>query len=127
MKKDPFLYLDHIIESIEALEEYSENLSKDDLLNSLMIQDAICRRLEIIGEAANKLDDEFKENIRMSPGIKSWGCAICLSTNIFMSILIKYGTQFKKVSQNSKNRSWKCIDRQNTQPSFRKFTHCQTG
>jgi uncharacterized protein with HEPN domain len=61
MKKDPFLYLDHIIESIEALEKYSENLSKDDFLNSLLVQDAICRRLEIIGEAANKLDDEFKE------------------------------------------------------------------
>jgi uncharacterized protein with HEPN domain len=61
MKKDPFLYLDHIIESIEALEKHSANLSKEDFLNSLLIQDAICRRLEIIGEAANKLDDEFKE------------------------------------------------------------------
>lgn len=30
-------------------------------MNSILIQDAICRRLEIIGEAASKIDDEFKE------------------------------------------------------------------
>ena len=29
-------------------------------MKSLIIQDAVCRRLEIIGEAANKIDDEFK-------------------------------------------------------------------
>lgn len=60
MNKDPSLYLDHIFESIEALEKYTDNLSKEDFLNSILIQDAICRRLEIIGEAASKLDDEFK-------------------------------------------------------------------
>lgn len=73
MKKDPLLYLDHIIESIEALEKYSENLSKEDFLNSLLIQDAICRRLEIIGEAASKLDDEFKDKYSDVPWYKIVG------------------------------------------------------
>lgn len=73
MKKDPLLYLDHIIESIEALEKYTTNLSKEDFLNSLLIQDAICRRLEIIGEAANKLDDEFKEKHPHVPWYKIVG------------------------------------------------------
>lgn len=73
MKKDPFLYLDHILESIEALEKYSENLSKEDFLNSLLIQDAICRRLEIIGEAASKLDDEFKDKYSDVPWYKIVG------------------------------------------------------
>lgn len=73
MKKDPFLYLEHIIESIEALEKYSQNLSKEDFSNSLLIQDAICRRLEIIGEAANKLDDEFKEKNPVVPWNKIVG------------------------------------------------------
>ena len=61
MNKDPFLYIDHIIESIHAIDQYVGNLSKEEFLKSPQTQDAVCRRLEIIGEAANKLDTEFTE------------------------------------------------------------------
>jgi uncharacterized protein with HEPN domain len=61
MNKDPVLYLDHIIESINAINGYVENLSKEEFLKSPIRQDAVCRRLEIIGEASNKLNSEFTE------------------------------------------------------------------
>ena len=73
MNKDPFLYLDHIIDSIEAIEKYTENLSKENFMKSLIIQDAICRRLEIIGEAANKIDDQFREKYSDVPWYKIVG------------------------------------------------------
>jgi len=38
-----------------------------------LIQDAICRRLEIIGEAASKLDDEFKDKYSDVPWYKIVG------------------------------------------------------
>jgi uncharacterized protein with HEPN domain len=66
MKKDPYVYIDHIRESIEMIETYTNGITKEVFLNTPQIQDAVCRRLEIIGEAANKLESEFKENF---PGI----------------------------------------------------------
>lgn len=73
MKKDPFLYLDHIIESIQAIENYLLNISKGHFLSSPQIQDAVCRRLEIIGEAANKLSPEFTEKHSHIPWYKIVG------------------------------------------------------
>ena len=59
MKKNTNVYISHILEAIDAIESYIKDFSKDDFLNEQQTQDAVCRRLEIIGEAANKLDDEF--------------------------------------------------------------------
>ena len=61
MKKDPYVFIDHIRESIEAIEAYTQDVSREQFLNNPQIQDAVCRRLEIIGEAANKLESEFTE------------------------------------------------------------------
>ena len=62
MKKDPIVFLKHILECINLIEEYSKNLSKENFKGSTELQDAIIRRLEIIGEAARNLPDEFKGN-----------------------------------------------------------------
>jgi uncharacterized protein with HEPN domain len=73
MNKDPFLFIDHILASIDAITKYIENVSKEDFFNSEKTQDAICRRLEIIGEAANKLDSEFTEQYPNIPWSKIVG------------------------------------------------------
>lgn len=62
MKKDPTFYISHIIEAIEAIESYTKDFAKDDFLFAQQTQDAVCRRLEIIGEAANKIEDEFMDS-----------------------------------------------------------------
>lgn len=62
MKKDPNVFIKHILECIELVEQYSANLSKEEFLEDVSIQDAIIRRLEIIGEAARNLPDEFRSN-----------------------------------------------------------------
>lgn len=60
MKKDPRLLLDHILESIRWIEDDLRDLSKEDFFDNVPIQDAVVRRLEIIGEASRGLDEEFK-------------------------------------------------------------------
>lgn len=60
MKKDPRIYLTHIAESIQAIEEYTRGLSRDDFMRSIQVQDAVVRRIEIIGEAVKNIPDEFK-------------------------------------------------------------------
>lgn len=62
MKKDSAVFLKHILECIDLIEEYVKDLSKEDFKENIELQDAIIRRLEIIGEAARNLPDDFKSN-----------------------------------------------------------------
>ena len=62
MKKDPVVFLDHVLECIKIIEEYAVGKSKTDFLESLQFQDSVIRRLEVIGEAVKNLPENFKED-----------------------------------------------------------------
>ena len=59
MKSD-LLYLSNILESIEAIESYTSN-GKESFVQTRMIQDAVIRNFEVIGEATKRLSTEFRE------------------------------------------------------------------
>jgi uncharacterized protein with HEPN domain len=61
MKKDPKIFIEHILESIARIEEYTKEITKKEFLKSKQIQDAVIRRIEIIGEAAKNIPDETKQ------------------------------------------------------------------
>lgn len=61
MKKDNKIYLGHILECVKAIESYTKNVSKEEFQKHLEKQDAIIRRLEIIGEAVKNLSPELKK------------------------------------------------------------------
>lgn len=62
MSKRPIdLLLSDICLAIDRIEQYIENLSFDAFSKDQKSVDAVVRNLEIIGEAANRLPDEFKE------------------------------------------------------------------
>jgi len=61
MKKDPKIFIEHILESIARIEEYTKEITKNKFLKSRQIQDAVIRRIEIIGEAAKNIPDETKQ------------------------------------------------------------------
>ena len=48
MKKDPRIFIEHILESIQIIEGYIEGLSKEEFLDSREKQDAVIRRIEIL-------------------------------------------------------------------------------
>ena len=60
MKKDPEVFLSHIIDSILLIEEYTNNASETEFHKNRSLQDAIIRRLEIIGEAVKNLPTQFR-------------------------------------------------------------------
>ena len=60
MTKDPVIYIEHIKLCIQKIKEYTNELKEDDFLTNNMIQDAVIRNFEIIGEATKKLDNEFR-------------------------------------------------------------------
>jgi uncharacterized protein with HEPN domain len=45
MKKDSYVYIDDIYESIQAIKAYTHDLSKEKFLNSSEKQDAVYRRI----------------------------------------------------------------------------------
>ena len=61
MKKDYLIYVEHILDSIIKLEEYTNNLKKKDFADNELIQDAVIRKFEIIGEATKRIPSEIKE------------------------------------------------------------------
>ena len=61
MKKDPKIFIEHILQSITKIEEYTQKISKKEFLNSEQTQDAVIRRIEIIGEAVRYIPEETKQ------------------------------------------------------------------
>jgi len=62
MSKRPIdLVLHDICQAIDRIEKYIKSLSLDTFSEDQKTVDAVVRNLEIIGEAANRLPDEFKE------------------------------------------------------------------
>ena len=61
MTKDPKVFLRHILERIVQIEQYAGVKSKEEFLASPQIQDAVMRRLEVIGEASKNLPAELRD------------------------------------------------------------------
>lgn len=61
MNKDPKILIEHILECIERIEQYTERTTKDKFFGSVQLQDAVIRRIEIIGEAVKNIPKQTKD------------------------------------------------------------------
>ena len=61
-KRDPKLLVGDILESAHKILDYTDGLSFEDFLKDSKTVDAVVRNFEIIGEAANRLPEDFKDN-----------------------------------------------------------------
>ena len=59
--RDDTLYLLHILDAIGQIESYLQNLGYEAYSQSRLVQDAVIRQLEIIGEATKNLSLEMRE------------------------------------------------------------------
>lgn len=67
MQRDISLYLDDILESIEKIEDYTQGLNEENFSRNTQTQDAVLRRLAIIGEAVKRLPEDLKEKHKQIP------------------------------------------------------------
>jgi uncharacterized protein with HEPN domain len=54
-------YLGHIKEAIERISHYTDDMEEVEFLKNLLVQDAVIRNLEIIGEASNKIMKNYPD------------------------------------------------------------------
>jgi uncharacterized protein with HEPN domain len=59
VKKDPRVYLAHILECAQKIERYTKGGEKE-FHNDTMLQDAVIRNFEIIGEAAKRVPEAYR-------------------------------------------------------------------
>lgn len=67
MKKDVSVYLSDILESLSKIQEYASNVNDADFYEDTKLQDAIYRRLEVIGEAVKNVPIDFREKHKSIP------------------------------------------------------------
>ena len=58
--KDDRVYLIHVLECIRQIEEYTID-GREQFMNSRLIQDAVIRNIEIIGEAIKRVSLELRK------------------------------------------------------------------
>ncbi|MCL5010617.1 MAG: DUF86 domain-containing protein [Patescibacteria group bacterium] len=67
MKRDIKLFVLDILDCIERIDDYKKGISKPDFFANNQAQDAIVRRLEIIGEAAKNIPLSFRAKFKKVP------------------------------------------------------------
>ncbi|MBI3741487.1 MAG: DUF86 domain-containing protein [Chloroflexi bacterium] len=60
MIKDDTVYLREILDSIAQVQEYLQGVTYETFLEERMRQDAVIMQIEIIGESARKLSQDFR-------------------------------------------------------------------
>jgi uncharacterized protein with HEPN domain len=58
--KNPIIYIEHIHTSVLRIKSYTTSINEETFLKNPLIQDAVIRNFEIIGEATKKLSNEFR-------------------------------------------------------------------
>jgi uncharacterized protein with HEPN domain len=59
MKRDDTIYLHHIRDALDKIEDYTRGMSENEFLGNSTAHDAVVRQREIIGEAARNISVEF--------------------------------------------------------------------
>ena len=70
MSRDPQRladYLAHILEAIERIENYVSDMDEVTFLDNKLVQDAVIRNFEIIGEASHNIEKHFPDFVATHP------------------------------------------------------------
>ena len=61
------LYLSDINESIDKIEEYTKDISEEEFKENAQIQDAVIRRMEIVGEGVKNIPSSVRDANKLIP------------------------------------------------------------
>lgn len=96
-KRNIKLLLTDMIEAIEKIEAYTKNLDLPAFLDDSKTLDAVVRNFEILGEAANQLPQEFRDNNETVP----WHKIISVRNRVIHGYFgVDYHILWKVIQQN---------------------------
>lgn len=61
MVRDDLVYLAHIRDALQQISTYTSSMDNEAFLGNRMVQDAVIRQFEIVGEATKNLSESFRE------------------------------------------------------------------
>ena len=67
MRRDLQLYIGDILDSIAKIEEYVRDIGEEEFLGNTQLQDAVLRRLEVIGEATKNIPETLRQKYPQVP------------------------------------------------------------
>jgi len=73
IKKDPLVFIKHIRDSINEIDSFTKNVSKEKFIEEKLIQNAVIRSIEVIGEAVKNLPEGFRRKYKEIPWNKIAG------------------------------------------------------
>ena len=73
MNNKNYLFLSHILDSCGHIIEFTKNIDFETFKKTRLIQSAVIRELEIIGEATKNLADDIRKTFKSIPWMKIAG------------------------------------------------------
>ena len=73
MQRELKTYIEDIITAVEKVEKYTAGMIKEDLIKNELVQDAVVRNLEVIGEAVKKIPEDVRSQYEDIPWRKIAG------------------------------------------------------
>ncbi len=70
MKRDDTVYLHHILDAIELIEEYTRGMTENQFMSNSMAHDAVVRQIESLAKPPGTYQVNFKKNIQVCHGEK---------------------------------------------------------
>lgn len=67
MRKDDNVYIQHIRECLNNIKSFLHNRTRQEFMANVMLSSAVIHQFMIMGEAANKVSEDFKEKYQQIP------------------------------------------------------------
>ena len=110
MRKDPGIILRDILESIGRINRYVGNMTLEEFRARDETQDAVVRKIEIIGEAAKRLPSEFQGLHQDIPWKQIGGMRDILIHEYFGINIERVWETVKSDLLGLKDRIWKILE-----------------
>lgn len=60
-KRSVYILLTDMLEAVDTIQEYTNGLNYESFLTSKMVRDAVVRNVQVLGEAANRIPNPFRD------------------------------------------------------------------
>jgi len=91
MEKDNTVYLRHVLDAINTIEEYLQGVNEDNFKATRLLQDGAIRQIEIIGEAIRHISKDIRKTYPEIPWQDMAGMGISSFMTTSVLILKRFG------------------------------------